>query len=101
MSDGKRLRSLPDLRTRSKLVLDCEFRDQLVGFAGGMTPNGAYKAARDKMYLETGDANKAEAFAKSCRFLAIVRRDHGQDVFDMIVSPKKSTPNRHGQKVSE
>ncbi len=89
MGSGKRVtRPLPWLRTRSQLALNSKHCEELVGFASRLTPNSAYNAVHEKMYLETGDTKQAEEFAKACRFLAMIRRDHGKDAFEMVVSSK-------------
>lgn len=86
MGDGKRARPLPWLRTQSQKALASVWRDELVKFADSMTPNGAYYASRDLVYVESGNRQMADGLARACRFLAIIRRDHGKDAFDMVVS---------------
>lgn len=87
MSNGKRkVRPLPWLKTRSQPALCNEHRKELVGFASRLTPSSAYETARERMYLETEDMTLSEEVAKACRFLAMIRRDHGKEAFEMVVS---------------
>lgn len=98
MSNGKRvIRPLPWLKTRSQIALCSEYCKELVGFASNLAPNSAYNTAREKMYLETEDIALAEDLAKSCRFLSIIRRDHGNEVFNMVLS---STIERRPRPIS-
>ena len=101
-NNGKSVRTLPWLRARSRLALESEFRDVLVSLASRLKPSGTKEAAREKMFLETGDASKADELAKSCRWLAVIRRDHGPEVFELVInSPIETpTPNKHGQERS-
>ncbi|MFA6992891.1 MAG: hypothetical protein WC269_06525, partial [Candidatus Gracilibacteria bacterium] len=59
-----------------------------------MTPNGAYNTARELVYVRTGDINLAEEAAKACRFLAMIRRDYGSELFENFVSPRTSSRSR-------
>ena len=92
MSDDKI--ELSKLKARSKKALGSRWQKELVGVARGMTPNGAYNAARDLMYVKTGDFKLAEKLAKSCRFLAIILRDYGPDTFEALVSSQTTTSSR-------
>lgn len=105
MSDGKRnIRPLPWLKTRSQPALCNGHREELVGFASRLTPSSAYDTARERMYLETEDIALAEELAKSCRFLAMIRRDHGKEAFNMVLSspierrPRPISTDRKGAK---
>jgi len=69
-------RNLRELRARARLALADPV---LVGIAASAnSPNQAHETA----YLETGDAEKA----KACRWLAMIKRDHGRKAFDEAVS---------------
>lgn len=105
MSNGKRvIRPLPWLKTRSQTALCSEYCKELVGFASSLTPNSAYDTARERMYLETEDMAITEELAKACRFLAMIRRDHGEEAFQMVISsplekrPRLISTDRKGAK---
>lgn len=91
MSGGKRVRALPWLQARSSAVWQSEYRDRLVSIAKAKFPTGAAEAARQEVFLGTGDAKLADELALACRWLAVIKRDHGEAVFDWVVSTVSST----------
>ncbi|HBP00125.1 MAG: hypothetical protein UU48_C0001G0112 [Candidatus Uhrbacteria bacterium GW2011_GWF2_41_16] len=72
------MRDIEDLKVRSRLALTHE---ELLQIAGTMSPNGAFEKAQSLNY--------SDEEARSCRFLAIIRRDHGKDVFDDTIRSLK------------
>jgi len=86
MSDGKRVRTLPWLRARSKLAFESSFSSQLVNLAKMHSPSGAY----DEAYVRTGDMY----LAKACRWLSMIQRDHGEEAFDLVCSSVKTYCSR-------
>lgn len=69
---GSGKRSIPDLAARSELALKQGWFQK----AGEMTPTAAY----DHILASTGD----EELAKSCRFAAVLHRDYGSDVAQLV-----------------
>lgn len=65
------MRNVEDLRDKARLASRVS---RLVRIASTRRPSGAYEQAKAEQYTD--------AEAQSCRFLAIIRRDYGQEVFD-------------------
>lgn len=81
-------RELQELERRASAILqlsDYGLREQFVQIASEETPTQSYEKAFD-LATEHFDARMAREFAKSCRYLAMIRRDHGQDTFNEVVS---------------
>lgn len=80
-------RSLDFLEMKSAMILGTtdEHRQKFVKIAGSETPTQAYEIA--KFYAQGAEdlSPQAEKYAKSCRFLAILKRDYGQDSFDKAI----------------
>lgn len=77
-----------ELARRASAILqlsDDELREQFVQIAAAETPTQSYERAFD-LACEHYDARMSRDFAKSCRYLAMIRRDYGQDKFDKVVS---------------
>ena len=85
---------LEELKAKARLVLrdeDVSRRSALVVIASSAnSPTAAY----EQSYLESGDAK----LAKACRFLAMVKRDHGKKAFDQLVSSEVSQPSTPQEK---
>jgi hypothetical protein len=80
-------RSLDELRVRASGVfqLGGELRKKLIAFAVNQSPTGAYQLAQATLINHGFVAKEAEAYAKSVRWLAVIRRDYGQTEFDSTV----------------
>jgi Ca-activated chloride channel family protein len=91
-------RPLEELQAWARLAAEDEL---LVGIAGSAnSPTNAHELA----YIETGDAEKA----KSCRWLAMIKRDYGKEAFNTFVSSvtsdrprKKKSTGRKGASTME
>jgi hypothetical protein len=73
-----------DLERKASAVLelsDDDLREQFISIAASTTPTQAYEKAFD-LAVKHFDARTATGFAKSCRYLAIIRRDYGQAEFE-------------------
>jgi len=80
-------RELQDLERRASAILqlfDDDLREQFVQIAGQESPTQSYEKAFD-LATEHFDARTARSFAKACRFLAIIRRDYGEEQFHEVV----------------
>ena len=64
------MRSLEELKVRSALARD---NPELVRIAAGSSPTAAFQLALAK--------TRDYELAKSCRWLAVIRRDYGEEVF--------------------
>lgn len=71
-------RSLSDLKIRAKPAISDE---RLIEIAAEKSPDASYTLA----LKETGNEEKA----KACRFLAIARRDYGEEGFLKITGKTK------------
>lgn len=72
-----------DLERKASAVLelsDDDLREQFISIAASETPTQAYEKAFD-LAVEHFDARTATGFAKACRYLAMIRRDHGEATF--------------------
>ena len=81
-------RGLEDLERRVASILqlsDDGLRDQFIKIAAEETPTQSYEQAFD-LATEHFDARMSREFAKAARFLAIIRRDYGDDQFQEVVS---------------
>lgn len=79
---------LQELERRASSILelsDEKLRKEFVEIARAESPTQSYERAFD-LATEHFDARMAREFAKSCRYLAMIRRDHGQETFDEVVS---------------
>ncbi len=72
------MKTLSELQERSKTALQYE---ELVGFAQKLSPTSAYDAAKAEQY--------SDALAQSCRFLAMLRRDCGDEAFTQTIDHAK------------
>ncbi len=82
---GKRSREFLEMKSAPVLETDDEHRRKFIEIAGEETPTQAYELA--KFYASKFEELfcRAEEYAKSCRFLAILRRDYGRDVFEEMI----------------
>ncbi len=81
-------RELQDLERRASAILqlsDKELCEQFVQIAGNETPTQAYEKAFDLADKHFG-ARLASEYAKATRFLAMIRRDYGDEQFKEMVS---------------
>lgn len=94
MSNGKggKKRPLPWLQAESAAARTGKYSAALVEFASSKRPSGAYDAAREHVFLDSGDAALAEQLAKACRWLAVIRRDYGQAAFEHEASAATTQP---------
>jgi hypothetical protein len=78
-------RPLVELKVRAMYVLQLpdELREKFVEVARTKSPSAAFDLAS---WLAAINGVDSLAAAKATRWLAIVRRDHGQKVFDQIVA---------------
>jgi hypothetical protein len=80
-------RTLEDLKMRSQLVLRTAFehRRKFTEIARENTPSQAHSLA--KFYSEGTEeiSPRAEDYAKSCRFLSMIKRDYEAD-FEKVVA---------------
>ena len=84
---GKGKRTQDFLKMKSSMVLkaDDEHRQKFIEIARNETPTQAYEIA--KFYADKAEDifPQAEEYAKSCRFLAILKRDYGKESFDEVI----------------
>ncbi len=81
-------RELDDLRRRAATILelsDDSLRDQFIEIAQEETPTQSYERAFN-LACDHFDPRVSQEFAKAARFLAVIRRDYGDDRFDEVVS---------------
>jgi DNA-binding NarL/FixJ family response regulator len=71
--------NLAELEIRAQKALKHERSKELINIARTMSPTSAMEASSDLVDEET---------AKSCRFLAKLRRDHGSKIFEKVISRK-------------
>lgn len=78
-------RPLGELEVRAMFVLQLpdELREKFVEIAATKSPSAAFDLASRLAAINGVDSL---ATAKATRWLAVVRRDHGQKVFDQIVA---------------
>lgn len=79
--------TLLELVGKSAAILelaDDDLRGKFIEIAKEETPTKAREKAMD-LAMSHFDYRIAESFAKACRFLAIIRRDHGDEIFSKIV----------------
>ena len=83
-------RSLDDLVRRAGTILrlnkEAPWRAEFIEIAKeAKSPSSAYNAALDHA-TQTFEVGMSIDFAKATRFLAIILRDHGQEIFDNAVN---------------
>lgn len=82
-------RSFQELLIRATPVLQLsdELRKEFVEIAATKSPSSAFDLALRlcRLRFNTIGAMQELGLAKATRWLAVVRRDHGQELFDQIV----------------
>ena len=81
-------RPLPEMERRARLSLKevpSQLRAELIEIARTKLPSGAFKDAMAQLKLLPGAALWAEKVAKSVRWLAKIRRNHGDEKFEEVV----------------
>lgn len=78
-------RPLSELEVRSNFVLELqgELREKFIEIAATKSPSAAFDLASR---LASINGISTLAAGKATRWLAVVRRDHGQETFNKIVS---------------
>lgn len=81
-------RPLSELRLRAIFVfrLPDEVRKEFVGIARTKSPSAAFDLARIAALTHGIEGMEAIAVAKATRWLAMIRRDHGDQVFEQVVA---------------
>jgi hypothetical protein len=81
-------RELDDLRRRAATILELSdegLRDQFIEIARDESPTQSYERAFD-LACDHFDPRVSREFAKAARFLAMIRRDYGDEQFEEVVS---------------
>ena len=84
-------RPLGELEVRAALALSRvsqELREKCVEIARDKSPSAAFDLASRVAMLAGMSQIEALGIAKATRWLAMIRRDHGQEVFDRTVAKK-------------
>ena len=81
-------RTLSELKLRAVFVLRLsdEVRKEFVGIARAKSPSAAFDLARVATLTHGIDSMESIAVAKATRWLAMIRRDHGDQVFEQVVA---------------
>jgi len=81
------VKSLDELKRRASAILeisDNDLREQFVGIARSETATQTADKAFDLAVKHFG-ARMARSYALATRYLAVIRRDHGEEVFEQVV----------------
>ena len=82
------MRSLEELRIRAAYPLkhiSQELRNQCVGIARTRSPSATFDLSFQAARVAGCEQQKAKEVAKATRWLAMIRRNYGQDAFDKTV----------------
>ena len=79
------------LRVRSLLLVSQELRDECVRIAREKSPSAAFDLAAFAVRKYGIGGMQAIAVAKATRWLSVIRRDHGELVFEEAVRTLTST----------
>lgn len=81
-------RSFKELRFRAVFVLRLsdEVRKEFIGIAREKSPSAAFDLALIAAQVRGITGLEAIAVAKATRWLAMIRRDHGVQVFEQVVA---------------
>lgn len=97
-------RPINELKTRTTLPLSQvskELREKCVVIAQEKSPSSAFKLASQEARLFGLDQMNALGIAKATRWLAVIRRDYGQDKFKKITAGiETATENCGGKQIS-
>lgn len=96
--EQEKKRSLRFLKSKSATVLDIstESRQKFIEIATNNTPSQAYELTVAYVRSKTSSEElfyAPEDYAKSCRFLAVIRRDYGEDAFTQVTQEIKPSNN--------
>ena len=81
-------RPLSELKLRAVFVLrlSAEIREDFVGISRTKSPSAAFDLATIAARVHGMDSMETIAVAKATRWLAMIRRDHGDKVFEQVVA---------------
>lgn len=80
-------RPLTELQLRASVLLSCsqELREQCIEIARSKSPSSAFNLAQRAAFIAGMGQMEALAVAKATRWLSVIRRDHGEVVFETMV----------------
>ncbi|MFH1401477.1 MAG: hypothetical protein ABIG40_00735 [Parcubacteria group bacterium] len=88
MSMPKQKRLLGELKMRASQVLELEgeFRKKLINIAATKNPASVYGLAQATSVNHGHTFTEADELARAARWLAIIRRDYGEQKFKKVIS---------------
>lgn len=81
-------RPFSELKLRAVFVLQLpdEVRKEFIGIARTKSPSAAFNLALIAARVHGIEGMEAIAVAKATRWLAMIRRDHGDEMFEQVVA---------------